>query len=250
MELVIPFQAFSSGGSFSASGGALTSPLYLYRDPVDPLEAATKQYIDTKLRTIPASAVVSGTVSADRFPALIGDVASLPGSGVIRLADTGVSQGIYTKFSVNIKGVVTAASQLVLDDIPNLSWGKFTAGKPTTLAGFGITDGFPKTGGAMDGDLQATAVPTQTLHAANKLYVDNTLGVNYSLAVGDVLRTAVKTTPAGTLRCNGGWLSKATYSSLYAVIGDQHSDPVDPNNFQLPDYSALETEWLKYYIKY
>lgn len=59
----------------------------------------------------------------------------------LTLADTGVVANTYTKVSVNAKGLITSGSSLSASDIPNLDWSKITTGRPTTLAGYGITDG-------------------------------------------------------------------------------------------------------------
>lgn len=48
--------------------------------------------------------------------------------------------GTYTKVTINSEGQVTAGSTLAATDIPSLDWSKITSGKPTTLAGYGITD--------------------------------------------------------------------------------------------------------------
>jgi phage-related tail fiber protein len=73
------------------------------------------------------------------------------------LTPTGVSPGTYTKVTVDLNGVVTAATTLLASDIPNLDWTKITTGKPTTLAGYGITDGQP-----LNADLTAIAALTGT----------------------------------------------------------------------------------------
>jgi hypothetical protein len=39
-------------GSLPKSGGEMTGPLILHSDPTQPLEAATKQYVDTNITTV------------------------------------------------------------------------------------------------------------------------------------------------------------------------------------------------------
>ena len=64
------------------------------------------------------------------------------------LADSGAIPGTYTKVVIDKKGLVVGNEQLTHADIPGLPWGKITDGKPTTLAGYGITDALGKTGTA------------------------------------------------------------------------------------------------------
>ena len=72
---------------------------------------------------------------------LTGDVTgSGNGSITLTLANSGVTAGTYPKVTVDAKGRVTSGSSLSASDIPALDWSKITSGKPTTLAGYGITD--------------------------------------------------------------------------------------------------------------
>lgn len=56
-------------------------------------------------------------------------------------ANSPITGGTKTKISYDSKGLVIAGSDLSASDIPDLDWTKITTGKPTTLAGYGITDG-------------------------------------------------------------------------------------------------------------
>ncbi|MDH1511888.1 phage tail protein [Pseudomonas mosselii] len=85
-------------------------------------------------RAISISGAGTGSVSFDGSK----DVA-IP----LTLADSGVQAGTYTKVQVNAKGLVVGYQALTAADIPALDWGKITTGKPTTLAGYGITDAQP-----------------------------------------------------------------------------------------------------------
>ena len=62
------------------------------------------------------------------------------GAVTVTLAATGVVAGTYTKITVDAKGRATSGTTLAATDIPALDWSKITSGKPTTLAGYGITD--------------------------------------------------------------------------------------------------------------
>jgi phage-related tail fiber protein len=61
----------------------------------------------------------------------------------ISLADTSVTPGTYPKVTVDQQGRITLGASLLTSDIPNLDWTKINSGKPTTLAGYGITDATP-----------------------------------------------------------------------------------------------------------
>ncbi len=202
-------------------GGNVTTGLYLTNDPVSALEAATKRYVDGKISTIPASSVVSGVMPIGRFPAYGGDIVSVAGSNVLTLKSSGVTTGTYPKVTVTNKGIVTQGMVLTSDDIPNLPWGKFSIDKPTTLFGFGVTDAVAKSGSTMTGFISVMNPPTQTLHAANKSYVDSfSIGGGSAAATGTIQRLPQTTAPTGYLRCNGGLVSKTTYPALYAIFGD------------------------------
>lgn len=64
----------------------------------------------------------------------------LSANRTLSLATVGTA-GTYTKVTTDAYGRVTAGAALAASDIPALSWSKITSGKPTTLAGYGITDG-------------------------------------------------------------------------------------------------------------
>lgn len=65
---------------------------------------------------------------------------TLFGGIAITFVNTGVVAGSYAKVTVDAKGRVTAGGSLAAADIPSLDWSKLTTGKPTTMAGYGITD--------------------------------------------------------------------------------------------------------------
>lgn len=86
-------------------------------DPVLAQDAATKNYSSN------ATNLTAGTLATARLPSLTGDVTSTSGTGILTLANSGVTAGSYKQVTVDAKGRVTAGTN------------------PTTLAGFGITDG-------------------------------------------------------------------------------------------------------------
>jgi phage-related tail fiber protein len=88
----------------------------------------------------------AGTVTAGAGIDVVGNQVALTVSGV--------AAGTYPKVTVDQYGRVTAGAPLVAADIPALDWAKITAGKPTTLGGYGI---------ALPTQLQAEAGADNTL---------------------------------------------------------------------------------------
>ncbi|OLZ76002.1 hypothetical protein BS642_17100, partial [Chromobacterium violaceum] len=64
-------------------------------------------------------------------------------SAALTLASTGVAPGSYGMVTVDAKGRVTAGRAMTGNDVPSHDWSKITSGRPTTLAGYGITDAAP-----------------------------------------------------------------------------------------------------------
>lgn len=88
--------------------------------------AADSRYVTSSRKVIAGTGLSGGG-------ALTSDV-------TLSLDTSGVVAGTYTKVMVDAYGRVTSGTNLSATDIPNLDWSKITTGKPTTLAGYGITD--------------------------------------------------------------------------------------------------------------
>ncbi len=110
---------------------------------------AVKKAYDLAAAALPAdsNAVSATKLATARTISATGDAtgsASFDGSAnaaiALTLADSGVTAGTYGKVTVDAKGRVTAGLAMVAADIPSLDWSKISSGKPTTLAGYGITD--------------------------------------------------------------------------------------------------------------
>ena len=212
-----------SQGGLDASGGTLTGPLMLSRDPQVPLEAATKRYIDNNIQALNAGNIVTGTLPIARLPAFSGDVTSEAGQNTMNLSNTGVTPGEYGKVVVDAKGRVTNGTGVGSTDIPNISFDKITTGKPTTLAGYGITDALSIAGGAMTGELILSGNPVSGENMVPKQYVDGMTNSLSAAKTGDIVRKGYSTTPVGFLKCNGAEVSKTTYADLYSVLGDSNT---------------------------
>jgi len=240
----------ANGGAGNAgldsTGGTLNGPLILSHHPSVGMEAATKGYVDTSVTSLNASNITSGTISVSMLPAMTGDLSKPAGSGVLTLAANGVTAGTYPKVVVNAKGLVTGGTSLVESDIPALDWNKIGSGKPTTLNGYGVTDALNVNGGTLTGALTLNANPSLAMHAATKGYIDSALSSNTGLGVGDIVRKPYSTTPTGFLKCNGAYVSKTTYSALFAVIGNSYdvANPSPSTQFMVPDYSALDATYI------
>lgn len=197
--------------------------LTLNADPVHPMHAASKQYVDNKVKNVDGSRFVMGTIEVANLPAFSGDVSSVRGTNVLTLNNTGVVAGVINNMTVDGKGRVVSGS-LTQQNTSNLSW-SIVQNKPTTLGGYGISDVLSRTvggtvatitmSGAMSGD--GTAIVTRAV--VGTMMSDIDLNV---LKTGEIIRFPSGTTPAGFYRANGAVLDKASNAALYSVLGDYY----------------------------
>jgi hypothetical protein len=116
-----------------------------------------------------SGADATGTIAAARMPALTGDLTSSAGSTSTTLPTVNSNVGTFTKLTVNGKGQVTAAANIVAGDVPNITESQVT----------GLT-----------GDLAAKAPAARSiatsapLTGGGDLSADRTLGVNDFVASG------------------------------------------------------------------
>lgn len=108
-------------------------------------DAYTKTEVNTKISEVSSKVTELSSSKADAtIQVIAGD--GLTGGGNLQQDITITLQnlnsaGTYTKVTVDTYGRVTSGSTLSATDIPDLDWSKITSGKPTTLEGYGITDG-------------------------------------------------------------------------------------------------------------
>jgi len=136
-------------------GGTLLGPLILYSDPVDPLGAVTKQYVDSH-SFLPTS---GGTMTGPLI--LSGDPTLALGAATKRYADTRM-----------LRTGDTMTGLLVLSGDPIVPLGAATKQYVDShIGGAGLF--LPVAGGAMTGELKLAFDPVDPLDAATKQYVDN-----------------------------------------------------------------------------
>jgi N-acetylneuraminic acid mutarotase len=216
--------------NLTSNGGSVSGYLVLSRNPIEALEAATKNYVDIKFTNIDSSQITSGIFSPTLFPTFTGDITKASSSDFIELNNSTVSPGQYTKVTIDDRGIVTGGTTLSSSDIPDLDWSKITSDKPTSLAGYGITDGVSVNGAVMQGPLILPNDPTTDNELSTRQYVDNILTNSVIINVGDIIRKPKPDPVAGFLRCNGAVLDKTVYAALYAEVGDTFAVDIQPGS--------------------
>ena len=202
-------------------GGTTTGPVYLLHDPVDPLEALTKNYTDVTVGNLDADNIYSGVLPSNVMPAFTGDLTSTAGSAYLYLTNTSVVAGTYSKVTVDAKGRITLGQPLGINDIPNLSWSDIQS-KPTTIDGYGITDALTSTGGTLTGMLGTSSSPVGDSDLVNKGYFES-LTSKGNFPVGTIVELYQDVLQSGYLRCNGSDVSKTTYAALFNKIGTRYN---------------------------
>ncbi|WP_415062166.1 tail fiber domain-containing protein [Bdellovibrio sp.] len=131
---------------------------------------------------------------------------------VLSLANAG-TVGSYYKVTTDAKGRVTSGqAALVAADIPALDWNKITTGKPTTLAGYGISDALPTSlaaGQIIVGNVSGVATPTSmsgdaTLSSAGVLSLANSSVGTAEIANSSVTAAKLESASNGQLMIGNG----------------------------------------------
>jgi phage-related tail fiber protein len=140
-------------------------------------------------------ALVSGSVAIEALPS------NMPNSAL---------SAIYARFSKNVN-YATVATDGKLD--VSLDWSKITSGKPTTLAGYGITDALSASGTGsttLSGSLILAGDPTQALGAVTKQYAD-------SLVQGLDIKQSVRVISTSNITLSG----TQTIDGITVAVGDR-----------------------------
>ena len=208
-------------------------------------------YLKSDIDAVKSGATAAGkanTWSTARSFSMTGDgtwTVSANGSGnvtaAMTLSNSGVVAGSYTKVTVDAKGRVTAGAAQTAADIPALDWSKITTGKPSTLAGYGITDASGPTIKPTFAQATMVADPVNALEAATKQYVDNMaagIQVKQSVHVATTANTAL----SGLLTIDGVVLvagdrvlvknqNTASQNGIYVAAAGAWTRPVDADNW-------------------
>lgn len=220
-------------GVVSLSGITVGGFIRLKNNPVEEMEASTKQYVDNLSLDRPAYAVNKGIFSVDRLPGFTGGrITSSPGTNVLTITDSNVTPGTYAKVTIGANGLISNGSNLTAQDIPSLGFSKVNINRPITVSGYGITDSVNRSNGSITGNLILSSNPSFEEDTVTKQYTDAKVLSGKTFAPGDLITGNFKTTPTGFLRCNGGEVSKMTYPALFAIIGEKYGSSVSPSTGQ------------------
>ena len=216
---------YESGG-LTLDGGKMVGPLTLFRNPLEGLEAVTKQYVDAlgpRLGPrLDAASITTGILPDRLLAAWQGDVTTDVGGRVTTIGGV-VTPGEYTAVDVSDQGRVVGGSGMSAEDVPGLDWSKFTKGMPSDSTGYGILDGISTKGDVLEGYLILEDNPVLDEEISSKTHTDGLFPIVEvdRLKIGDIIQKATGVTPTNFLQCNGGAVDKELYAGLYAVIGDR-----------------------------
>jgi len=185
----------------------LTVPLYLVIDPDDPLK---REYF--KVTSINGNNLEVGTISNR---GLLGTTGGPPMSH-----DTGA------------KVRAVAVSQW-LDDIFNDVEDLELWDSNHVAAADAHPQYVKQAGDAMNGYLSVYANPAQDLHAVPKQYLEAQLAL--AVPAGVISPFGGTAAPSGYLLCDGAAISRTTYATLFAVIGESYGAGDGSTTFLVPD---------------
>jgi hypothetical protein len=135
---------------------------------------------------------------------------NLDASGVL-LGNSPIEAGTGAKVSYDSKGLVTGSTGLAATDIPALNWSKITAGKPTTLSGYGITDavGSSHVGSGAAAHSVATSTTAGFMSAGDKSKLDG-----ISMPTFQFMVKFTGSNPSGVYDLPTGWTATISGSQV------------------------------------
>jgi phage-related tail fiber protein len=151
---------------------------------------------------------------------LSGDITGSGTTAITATLANVVTAGTGTKITYNAKGLVTGSTTLSSGDIPNIDWSKITTGTPTTLSGYGITNGVINSGNSPQLGAGTLALRPVATASAGYYYATDINSLYYSDGlVWSLVQSAISgdiSIPAGTnvsTLSNTG-VTPGTYNSL------------------------------------
>ena len=211
-------------GIVTMSGFTPNGPLSVTAGVSEDNQLVTKDYVDSKFNNIKLTDIVPGVFGTEFFPAFSGDFEKIEGGSTIYLKEAGVTPGWYTKIRVNDTGRVISGLPVVSHDFNGLSLGN-VKDKPTTVNGYGITDAVIRSEWVSDKNIAILEEPTEDNHAVTVSYALSKQTGTVSYITGDLLFTEEEGPIEGFLKCDGRYISKSEFSSLYSIIGDKYNPP-------------------------
>lgn len=136
------------------------------KSPIGRVITPTSIFFDQNLGGIGDVVGGGGTV------VLTGDVTGSGTSPVTTTLATLGTAGTYTKVSTDSKGRVVTGELLSAADVPSIDWSKITSGKPTTVAGYGITDAVVNA--ALTPSIYQSAAGSRPAGTLGQLFIDTT----------------------------------------------------------------------------
>ncbi len=209
-------------GIVTMSGFTPNGPLSVTAEIIEDNQLVTKDYVDSKFSKIKLTDIIPGVFGAEFFPAFSGDFEKIEGGSTIYLKETGVTPGWYTKIRVNDTGRVISGLPVVSHDFNGLSLDD-VKDKPTTVSGYGITDAVIRSEWVSNKNITILEQPTEDHHAATVGYAYSKQTGTVSYITGDLLFAEEEGPIEGFLKCDGSYVSKSEFSSLYSIIGDKYS---------------------------
>lgn len=182
-----------------------------------------KYYDGTTALSLGANGGTLTTISVGTQVVMLNGDATISSTGSLTLKNTGTA-GSYTKITTDAQGRVMSGGSLIASDIPSLNWSIITAGKPTTLLGYGIVDGVanhgtvPSMQSGTDSS-KPTAGTTGSIYIATdskKIYRDN--GTSWDLLSNGTLTNTVLNIQTGVGLTGGAITSIGTINLANTTV--------------------------------
>lgn len=188
------------------------------------------------------SANFTGTLAAGRMPAYTGDATSSAGAVALTLATVNSNVGtigsatLAPVFTVNAKGLITSASNVTITP----AWSSITS-KPTTLAGYGITDAAASTHSHAATDITSGTLPAARMPALTGDVTTSAGAVASTLAtVNANVGSFGSATAAGTFTVNAkGLITAASSVTITPAWSSITSKPTTLSGYAISDGAPL-----------